>query len=246
MGGARNLVWRKDLQAREKLFTEPFKTKLRNEYLISADGIRTLSEQLTIVIVNSSPLGRSILPVIYGPVEGKKTAISALKQLSQAKEKLKKSLELFKSLRFEEADGSHAVDTSQLIEERINALQNEIEILSIIITLSIKGGHRKPILPNATGKPDKRANILKPHEKRSVAVEVCFTCLAREGLHLGYSTSKADRQGPTIRFVQAVLGELTQPGSQINADTIRTDLRKWQENIKRQEKLEKLMESKGL
>lgn len=246
MGGARNLVWREDLQAREKLFTESFKTKLRNEYLISADGIRTLSEQLTIVVVNSSPLGRSIMPAIFGPLEGRKTANQALKQLRQAKEKLKKSLELFKSLRFNEAEGSPTMDAGQLIEQRINDFQKDIDILTIIIVFSIKSGRLEPILPDATDKPDKRANILKPHEKRSVAVEVCFNCLAREGLRLGYSTSSASRQGPTIRFVQDVLGELTKPDSKIYADTIRTDLRRWQKKRETQKILENLAKSIGL
>lgn len=246
MGGARNLVWREDLQAREKLFTESFKTKLHNEYMISADGIRTLSEQLTIVIVNSSPLGRSIMPAIFGPLEGRKTTNQALKQLRQAKEKLNKSLELFKSLRFEEAEGSPTMDASQLIEQRINGLQKDLDILSVIIVFSIKSGRIEPILPNATNKPDNRANELKPHEKRSVAVEVCFNCLAREGLHLGYSTSSASRQGPTIRFVQAVLGELTTQDSKIHADTIRTDLRQWQQKRETQKNLENLVKSIGL
>ena len=246
MGGARNLVWRKDLKAREKLFTESFKTKLRNEFLISADGIRTLSEQLTTVVVNSSPLGMSTSPAIFGPIEGRNLTNQALKQLRQAKEKLKKSSELFKPLHFREAEGSPRLDASQLIEKRINNLQKEIDSLIIFLVLSVKSGRIEPILPYATNKPDKRSDKLKPHEKRSVAVEVCFNCLAREGLRLGYSTSSTSRQGPTIRFVQAVLGELTQPGSQINADTIRTDLRKWQENKKRHENLEKIIESIGL
>lgn len=246
MGGARNLTWRKDLKAREKLFTESFKTKLRNEFLISADGIQILSEQLTIVVVNSSPLGMSIQPVIFGPIEGRNLTNQALKQLRQAKEKLKKSSELFKTLRFEEAEGSPKLDANQLIEQRINNLQKDINSLIILLVFSIKSGRLEPILPYATNKPDKRSNKLKPHEKRSAAVEVCFNCLAREGLRLGYSTSSKSRQGPTIRFVQAVLCELTQPGSQINADTIRTDLRKWQENRKKQEELEKLIESIGL
>lgn len=246
MGGARNLVWREDLQAQEKLFTESFKTKLRNDFLISADGIRNLSEQLTIVVVNSSPLGRSIMPATYGPLEGRKTANQALKQLRQAKEKLKKSLEFFESIRFVEAEGSPTMNAGQLIEQRINDLQKAIDILLITIVFSVKSGRLTPILPHATNKPGKRANKLEPHEKRSVAVEICFDCLDREGLHLGYSSSSASRQGPTIRFVQAVLGELTIAGSQINEETIRTDLRKWQEKKKKQEKLEKLIESIGL
>jgi flagellar biosynthesis chaperone FliJ len=243
MGGARNLVWREDLQAQEKLFTESFKTMLRNDFLISADGIRTLSEQLTIVVVDSSPLGRSILPFIYEPIEGKKTANQALKQLRQAKEKLKKSLQLFESLRFEEAEGSPTMNAGQLIEKRINDWLQDIDILLITIVFSVKSGRIAPILPHATNKAGKRANKLEPHEKRRLAVEVCFDCLAREGLHLGYSTSSASRGGRTIRFVQAIFEELTKPGSQINAESIRTDLRKWQKKKRKLEKLEKLMKS---
>lgn len=246
MGGARNLVWRNDLQARENLFTEPFKRKLRKEFSISDDGIRSLSGRLTTIVVESRPLELSILPAIHGPIEGIKSTKDALNQLRQAKAIIKKSQELFKSLRFEEAEGRPILDASELIERHINNLQKDINSLITLVVISVKIGRLNPILPYATGKPGRFANKLKTHEKRSVAVEVCFDCLAHEGHLLGYSTSSAGRQGPTIRFVQAVLGELTQPGSQINAETIRNDFRNWKEKRDMHHYLESIIKSKGL
>ena len=38
MGGARNLTWRNDLRVGDRLFSEPFKTRLRKKFLISTDG----------------------------------------------------------------------------------------------------------------------------------------------------------------------------------------------------------------
>lgn len=246
MGGARKLTWRNDLQGGAKLFSEPFKTRLRKEFSISEDGIRTLSQQLTSVIVLSHPLAISILPAVYEPLEGIKTANQALKQLRQAKEKLQRSLELFNALHFQEAEGFPPMDASQLIESRISDLQKGIDTLSIQIVMSVKGGRITPMLPGATDKPKQRSNKLRPHEKRPAAVDVCLNCLAREGHHIGYSTSSDIRTGPTIRFVQAVLGELTTPGSQIEAATIRSDFRRWNNKVEKMHFMERLADSIGL
>lgn len=240
MGGARNLTWRRNLHVGDKLFSEPFKTRLRKEFALSTDGIRTLSEQLTTVVVLSRPLEISILPVVYEPIEGKRTADQAVKLLRQATEKLKRSLELLNTLRFEEAEGLPPMDANRLIQTRISDLQRGIDTLLIQIVLSVKVGRLTPILPDATNKPNKSANRLQPHEKRAAAVEVCLNCLARLGHHIGYSTaSSGTRQGPTIRFVQAVLGELTTPNSKIEAATIRTDFQRWRSKIKEQQRFEK-------